>query len=111
MRSKRNQAIINKIDEYLSSRNPPVNELLYSLIQVTNGFYEPVEKENSIVYEATNAISKEHAQLFFNTTHKDEFVKAYRKKYPNQFTEWEQEQTSFNQQAYKGFCKQLGVKP
>ena len=107
---------MKQVESFLANINGEVNELLYSLIQLDLGMYEPThmaarvdEETEFTVYEPTNRISKKDAKVFFDTQYKDEFVKAYNRKYPRSKIDWDNEQATFDEAAYMRFCKYLGA--
>jgi len=111
MRSDNNRKLITKIEAFLESNTPPMNDLLYALVQLDLGLYEPqLKEEGREIMIASDGISKDDARVFFNTEYKDEFVKAFNKKYRDRL-KWEFEQPEWNQLAYEDFCKRFGVKP
>ncbi|MHC5374528.1 hypothetical protein ACYSNU_12090 [Enterococcus sp. LJL120] len=111
MRNRENKRLIAKIERFLQMQNHPMNDLLYALVQLDLGLYQPEADVNGReVYVASNFISKEDAQVFFKTLHKDEFVKAFNKKNHNKLA-WEPEQKEWNEAAYLKFCNRFSVKP
>lgn len=116
MRSSRNRKFMKQVEGFLANINGEVNELLYSLIQLDLNMYEPMqtaarinEETEFTLYEPTNRISKKDAKVFFDTQYKDEFVKAYNRKHTRSKIDWDNEQDSFDEMAYKRFCKYFGV--
>ncbi|MGX7328057.1 hypothetical protein [Enterococcus bulliens] len=116
MRSSRNRKFIKRMEDFLARIDGEINDLLYSLIQLDLGFYESThiaarvdEETRFTLYEPTNRISKKDAKVFFDTQYKDEFVKAYNRKYPRSKIDWDNEQVTFDENAYMRFCDYLGV--
>lgn len=116
MRSSKNRKIIRELRNFLANINGEANELLYTLVQLDLGMYQPkqmaarVDEETEFtLYEPTNRISKKDAKVFFDTQYKDEFVKAYNRKYTRSKIDWDNEQDSFDETAYMRFCKYFGL--
>lgn len=118
MRSKAYRALANKVNTFLQKQNPPLNDQAYQFVQLQLGLLvkevrppRTDDEEEFIVHSTQNLISKEDARVFFNTAHKNEFVKAFQRKYPELDVSYQSFTDSWYEEAYESFCSYFGIKP
>lgn len=118
MRSKAYRALASKVNTFLQKQNPQLTNRAYEFVQLQLGLVVKEElpprtddEEQFIVYQTQNLISKEEARVFFNTAHKNEFVKAFQKKYPELDVSYQSFTDRWYEEAYESFCSYFGIKP
>lgn len=116
MMNKASRALRQKINAFLQKQNPPLTNRAYEFVQLQLGLVvkevlppRTDDEEQFIVYGTQNLISKEDARVFFNTAHKNEFVKAFQKKYPELDVSYQRFTDSWYEEAYESFCSYFGI--
>jgi len=109
MRSKGTRTTIGKLQDFLNKQNPRMNDLLYSLVQVTLGTMKREANEyGNEVYGISDTISREEASEYFKTQHKEEFVRAFNETHKEQLTNGLDDGTqTWNKEAYEKYKKQF----
>lgn len=109
MRSKETRTTISRLQDFLDKQNPRMNDLLYSLMQVTLGTMKRETNEcGNEVYGISDDISREDASKYLNSRHKAEFVKAFNETHKAQLDNGLDDGTqAWNQEAYEKYKKQF----